>query len=59
MAEGQLIRAAIKRNPFTNAVAIQQNLRLDVNAITVRRRLHEKSIHYRTPAVKEKLTEGH
>lgn len=53
------MRAAIERNPFTNAVSVREQLRLDVSNRTIRRRLHESGVHHRVPAVKGRLQERH
>ena len=57
--EDRQICQAADENPFTNAVAIRDNLNLDISARTIRRRLHEGNIHHRTPAIKQKLTDQH
>lgn len=58
-AQNEAIREGAAADPFTNAVAIREQLQLEVTPRTVRKRLHEAGIHYRTPAVKEKLSVRH
>lgn len=58
-AEDELIMQASQRNPFSNAVALQSELQLDITARTVRKRLHEAGIHHRIPAIKGFLTDTH
>ncbi|KAG7163712.1 Transposable element Tcb2 transposase-like 10 [Homarus americanus] len=65
--EDECIRQAAEENPFTNAVAIRDELQLNVSNETVRRRLHEAGMHHRSgmvmnnqvPASKERLTDQH
>jgi len=47
------IVAASEESPMTSAMAVWQQLQLDVTPRTVRRRLHEAGRHHRTPANKE------
>ncbi|KAG7157193.1 putative Transposable element Tc1 transposase-like 40 [Homarus americanus] len=58
--EDEHIRQAVEENPFTNAVAIRDELLLNVSSEeTVRRRLHEAGIHHRVFASRERLTDQH
>lgn len=57
--QDQAIIDAVEAGPFTNAVAVKEQLGLHVSADTVRRRLHEREVHHRTPAIKETLTDRH
>lgn len=50
---------AAENSPMKNAVALREELQLDVSAETVRRRLHAEGIHHRTPATKQLLTARH
>lgn len=50
---------AAENGPMKNAVALREELQLDVSAETVRRRLHAEGIHHRTPATKQLLTARH
>ena len=56
--DNSVIQAA-ERNSHSNAVAIRQELGLQITAKTVRLRLHEAGIHHRVPSKKEHLTERH
>lgn len=58
-AVDQRILAAVAENPMTNAVALRDDLQLQVSVCTVRNRLHKAGVHHRIPAKKEKLTERH
>ena len=49
----------MNEDPLTNAVAIKEELNLEVTAQTVRNRLHKAGIHHRSPAIKQKLEERH
>lgn len=55
----QRILEAATSHPMTNAVAIRDDLQLEISSDTVRRRLKEAGVHHRVPAVKEMLTERH
>lgn len=57
--EDQRIRNAVANNPFSNCVAVREELQLNVSCETVRRRLHEMGHHHRTPAKKLMLTDRH
>ncbi|KAG7168646.1 putative Transposase-containing protein 1 [Homarus americanus] len=53
--EHERIRQAAEENPFTNAVAIRDELQLNVSNETVRRRLHEAGIHHSAARVLNNL----
>ncbi|XP_066973168.1 uncharacterized protein [Macrobrachium rosenbergii] len=48
-----------QQSPFKNAVAIRDELHLEVCAHAVRNRLHVVDIHHRIPTKKGKLEESH
>lgn len=57
--QDRLIVESAENNPMNNAVALREELQLDVSVQTVRRRLHAEGIHHRTPATKQFLTARH
>lgn len=59
LADNRAILESATQSPLKTAVAIRNELQLQVSAGTVRNRLHEAGIHHRTPAVKGKLTDQH
>lgn len=58
-ADNRSILESATQSPLQTAVAIRNELQLQVSAGTVRNRLHEAGIHHRTPAVKGRLTDQH
>lgn len=57
--QDQRIVAAMAETPINTAVALRNQLQLQVSVYTVRKRLHNSGVHHRTPAKKPKLTEAH
>ncbi|MPC69979.1 Transposable element Tc1 transposase [Portunus trituberculatus] len=59
LADNRAILESAIQSPLKTAVAIRNELQLQLSPGTVRNRLHEAGIHHRTPAVKGKLTDEH
>lgn len=52
-AQDEIIEKAVRENPFCNAVAVKEQLGLNVSTVTVRRRLREAGMQHSIRLTKE------